>query len=137
MLRRGEPTAVTVHNRLDAATSVHWHGLELESFYDGVAGWSGTAARLAPSIAPGDSCVARFTPPRAGTFIFHSHASEVRQLSLGLFGPLIVLEPGVRWDPDRDRVVVNYSALGTRRSALGTRRRGGASAGEGLSASVH
>ena len=116
ILHRGEPTAVTVHNQLAVATSVHWHGIELESFYDGVAGWSGTAARLAPSIAPGDSFVARFTPPRAGTFIYHSHFSEVRQLSLGLFGPLIVLEPGARWDPDRDRLVI-FSVAGNDDSA--------------------
>ena len=116
VLRRGEPTAITVHNQLVEATSVHWHGIELESFYDGVAGWSGTAARLAPSIAPRDSFVAYFTPPRAGTFIYHSHFSEVRQLSLGLFGPLIVLEPGARWDPDRDRVVI-FSVAGNDDSA--------------------
>lgn len=117
ILRRGEPTAITVHNQLTEATSVHWHGIELESFYDGVAGWSGTAARLAPSIAPRDSFVAYFTPPRAGTFIYHSHFSEVRQLSLGLFGPLIVLEPGARWDPDRDRVVL-FSVAGNGDSSL-------------------
>ena len=116
ILHRGEPTAVTVHNQLAGPTSVHWHGIELESFYDGVAGWSGTAARLAPAIAPGDSFVARFTPPRAGTFIYHSHFSEVRQLSLGLFGPLIVLEPGARWDPDRDRLVI-FSVAGNGDSA--------------------
>ncbi|MFN0178580.1 MAG: multicopper oxidase domain-containing protein [Gemmatimonadales bacterium] len=117
VIRRGEPTAVTVHNRLTIPTSVHWHGLELESFYDGVAGWSGTAAKLAPSIAPGDSFVAHFTPPRAGTFIYHSHFSEVRQLSLGMYGALIVLEPGARWDPDRDRVVL-FSQAGVGDSAL-------------------
>ncbi len=117
IIRRGEPTSVTVHNRLPTPTSIHWHGLELESFYDGVAGWSGTASRLAPSIAPGDSFVARFTPPRAGTFIYHSHFGEIRQLSLGLFGPLIVLEPGARWDSDRDRVVI-FSVAGIGDSAL-------------------
>jgi FtsP/CotA-like multicopper oxidase with cupredoxin domain len=124
VIRRGEPTAVTVHNRLTVPTSIHWHGLELESFYDGVAGWSGTAARLAPSIAPGDSFVAHFTPPRAGTFIYHSHFSEVRQLSLGMYGALIVLEPGARWDPDRDRVVL-FSVAGVDDSAVVVAHHGG------------
>ena len=116
ILHRGEPTAVTVHNQMATPTSVHWHGLELESFFDGVAGWSGAGTRLAPAIAPGDSFVARFTPPRAGTFIYHSHFGEVRQLSLGMFGPLIVLESGAQWDPDRDRVVI-FSVAGTDDSA--------------------
>ncbi len=106
VLWRDEPVAITVHNRLGIPTSVHWHGLELESYFDGVGGWSGSAAHVAPAIAPRDSFVAHFTPPRAGTFIYHSHFGEVRQLSLGLFGALIVLPRGERWDPDRDRVVL-------------------------------
>lgn len=117
ILERGVPTAITVHNRLKEPTSIHWHGLEIESYFDGVAGWSGTAAKLAPSIAPGDSFVARFTPPRAGTFIYHSHFGEVRQLSLGLFGALVVLEPGQRWNADRDRLVI-FSVDGLGDSAL-------------------
>jgi FtsP/CotA-like multicopper oxidase with cupredoxin domain len=38
VLRRGEPVEITVVNRLTEATSIHWHGLELESYYDGVHG---------------------------------------------------------------------------------------------------
>jgi manganese oxidase len=106
VLRRGEPVAITVHNRLAVPTSVHWHGMELESYFDGVGGWSGSATHIAPVIAPRDSFVARFTPPRSGTFIYHSHFGEVRQLSLGLYGALVVLEPGKRFDAERDRVVL-------------------------------
>ncbi|MFN0099029.1 MAG: multicopper oxidase domain-containing protein, partial [Gemmatimonadaceae bacterium] len=117
VLTRDEAVAITVHNRLRIPTAVHWHGLELESYFDGVGGWSGNAKRTAPDIAPGDSFVARFTPPRAGTFIYHSHFSEVRQLSLGLFGAMVVLEPGARWDADRDRIVL-FSVAGVGDSAL-------------------
>ncbi len=73
---------------------MHWHGIELDSYYDGVPGWSGTAARLAPMIAPGDSFVARMTPPRSGTFIYHAHNLATKQVGGGLYGALIVLEPG-------------------------------------------
>jgi FtsP/CotA-like multicopper oxidase with cupredoxin domain len=41
----------------------------------------------------GDSIVVRFTPPRAGTFMYHSHFNEFQQITSGLYGPLIVLEP--------------------------------------------
>ena len=68
-LQQGEPTAITVVNRSRQPTAVHWHGMELESFFDGVAGWSGAGTRVAPIIAPGDSFVAHMTPPRVGTFI--------------------------------------------------------------------
>jgi len=50
--------------------------------------------------------VARFTPPRAGTFIYHSHIDDVRQLSSGLYGPLIVLEPGQSFDSETDRIML-------------------------------
>jgi FtsP/CotA-like multicopper oxidase with cupredoxin domain len=98
-LTRGDPVAITVVNRLREPTAVHWHGIELESYYDGVPGFSGSPARLSPVIAPGDSFVARFTPPRAGTFMYHSHVDEPRTHQAGLVGALIVREPG---DGDND-----------------------------------
>jgi manganese oxidase len=93
-LTRGEPVEITVVNRLHTATTVHWHGIELESYYDGVAGWSGAAQSVAPLIAPSDSFVARFTPPRSGTFMYHAHVGELRQIASGLYAPLLVIEPG-------------------------------------------
>jgi hypothetical protein len=53
--------------------------------------------------------------------MYHTHFNEMRQQFGGLAGPLIVLEPGERWDPTHDllffisdashgRVVINGSA---------------------------
>ncbi|HEY7291799.1 MAG TPA: multicopper oxidase domain-containing protein [Vicinamibacterales bacterium] len=106
VLRRGEPVEITVVNRLPEATSVHWHGLELESFYDGVHGWSGAGARVTPMIGPGESFTVRLTPPRAGTFIYHTHLHDHHQLPMGLYGPIIVVEPGSDYDPATDHVIV-------------------------------
>lgn len=92
VLRRNQPVSVTVVNRLKESTAVHWHGIELESFPDGVPGWSGTPARIMPPIAPQDSFVAEFVPPRSGTFIYHSHSNELNQILGGLVGPLVVLD---------------------------------------------
>ena len=97
---------ITVVNRLAEPTAVHWHGIELESYPDGVPGWSGTDDRLFRAIAPGDSFAAEFTPPRAGTFIYHSHANELVQIQGGLYGPLIVVEPGTTYDTASNRLVV-------------------------------
>jgi FtsP/CotA-like multicopper oxidase with cupredoxin domain len=66
ILKRGEPVSVTIENRLPEPTAVHWHGIELESYYDGVAGFAGSADRLAPAIPTGGTFEARFTPPMAG-----------------------------------------------------------------------
>src|SRR5205823_4101021 len=84
LLRRGEPVSITVVNQLPEATSVHWHGIELDSYYDGVADFAGHPGRIAPAIAPRDSFEARFTPPRSGTFMYHPHADELRQQEAGL-----------------------------------------------------
>ena len=89
-LARNEPVAITVVNQLSEHTAIHWHGMELESYFDGVAGLSGSGTHIAPTIAPGDSFVARFTPPRAGTFMYHSHVDDVRQQRAGLVGAMII-----------------------------------------------
>ena len=106
ILTRGQPTDITVVNHLKESTAVHWHGIELESWSDGVAGWSGAMNRLAPAIAPGDSFAAHLTLPRAGTFIYHTHLNDVEQLTSGLYGAIIVLEPGQKLDPRTDHVFV-------------------------------
>lgn len=90
-LRQGEPTEITVVNTSKATATIHWHGIELESYYDGVGDWSGWNKMVAPPIAPGDSFVVRLTPERPGTFIYHTHTDENVQLSSGLYGALIVL----------------------------------------------
>jgi FtsP/CotA-like multicopper oxidase with cupredoxin domain len=106
VLTRGEPTDITVINRLNEATAVHWHGIELESYSDGVAGWSGMPDHVAPSIAARDSFTARLTLPRAGTFMYHTHLNDIEQITSGLYGGLIILEPGERYDPETDHLFV-------------------------------
>lgn len=94
-LARDEPVAITIVNHMAEPTSVHWHGIEIQdSYMDGVPGFSGSGQHLSPAIAPGDSFVARFTPPRAGTFMYHAHVDEVREQVGGLEGALIVRDRG-------------------------------------------
>ncbi len=104
VLRRDEPVEITVVNRMDELVTVHWHGIELDSYYDGVGDWSGGPAGTAAPIAPGDSFLVRFTPRRAGTFIYHTHEDETQQLASGLYGPLVVLGPGAVRDTMTDLV---------------------------------
>lgn len=106
VLHRGEPTAITVVNRLTSPLAVHWHGMEIESWFDGVGGWSGVGRSVRPPIAPGDSFVVRLTPARAGTFIYHTHDEAGSELSTGLYGALIVEEPTAPRDTTRDHVIV-------------------------------
>jgi manganese oxidase len=106
VLHRDETTEITVVNRLATPTAIHWHGIELESYYDGVVDIGGDSRQVTPRIEPGASFVARMTPPRAGTFIYHTHWHDMDQLTTGLYGALIVLEPGEKYDPEHDRVFV-------------------------------
>jgi FtsP/CotA-like multicopper oxidase with cupredoxin domain len=116
ILTRGEPVEIEVKNQSSNPTAIHWHGIELESYYDGVPGWSGSGQQITPPIDPGTSFVARITPPRAGTFIYHTHWHDQTGIRNGLYGPLIVLEPGQKLDPEEDRTFVfsvgSYSPLG-------------------------
>ena len=106
VLKRGEPVEITLVNRLPEGTAIHWHGMELESYYDGVHGWSGAGQRVTPLIEPGGSFVVRFTPPRTGTFMYHTHMHDPRQLTAGLYGAMLVVEPGETFDESVDHVFV-------------------------------
>jgi FtsP/CotA-like multicopper oxidase with cupredoxin domain len=103
-LMRGEPVRIVVRNRLAEPTAIHWHGLEIESFPDGVPHWSGLANRVFSEVAPEDSFVAEFVPPRAGTYPYHSHLNDRHQIQSGLYGALLVLDRPR--DPTRDHVII-------------------------------
>jgi FtsP/CotA-like multicopper oxidase with cupredoxin domain len=106
VLRRGEPVEIAVINQMTVGTSIHWHGLEIDSYYDGVHGWSGSEPHLAPMIEPGATFVVRIAPTRAGTFIYHTHFHDYQQLSSGLYGAIVVTEPKEAFDPAVDHIVV-------------------------------
>lgn len=106
ILTKGQPVVIGVKNAVDEDVAIHWHGIELESFNDGVPGWSGQSGQVMPPVQPGQTFDVKFTPPRAGTFIYHTHGHDSRQLVSGMYGPLIVLESGTEFDPASDHIVL-------------------------------
>lgn len=114
-LTRGEPVSINVVNQLNEPLAVHWHGIELESFYDGVAGFAGSRQRMAPLITASDSFEVRFTPPRSGTFIYHSHVDEPRHHRAGLAGAIIVRDSAPA-DPTAEHLFFIKSARGSSES---------------------
>ena len=103
-LKRGEPVRILVRNNLDEPSGVHWHGLEIESFPDGVPGFSGIGDKIMPPIPPGETFAAEFTPPRSGTFPYHSHLHEMRQIGSGMYGAIVVSD--APRDTTRDHLIV-------------------------------
>lgn len=98
--QEGEDVVIRVTNRLDEATSIHWHGLILPYRQDGVPEIS------FPGIPAGETFTYRFPIVQSGTYWYHSHSGLQEQE--GAYGS-IVIEP--RDDPgaapyDRDYVVV-------------------------------
>ena len=106
VLQKDEPVAINIINQTHESAAVHWHGIELESFPDGVPGVSGYGKTVLPAIPAGDSLTVRFTPPRAGTFMYHSHSNEYQQIGSGMYGAIVVLEPGQTLDPASDKLFV-------------------------------
>jgi FtsP/CotA-like multicopper oxidase with cupredoxin domain len=103
-LKRGQPVRIVVQNNLTEPSGVHWHGLEIESYPDGVPDFSGIGDRITPPIPAGKSFAAEFTPPRNGTFPYHSHLHELRQIGSGMYGAIIVTD--TPRDTLRDHVIV-------------------------------
>lgn len=103
ILERGKPVIIKIINHLREATTIHWHGLEIESYFDGVAGWGNRGKKLAPLIMPGDSFIVHMTPPRAGTFIYHTHMHN-DELFKGMYGPFIITEPGEKYNSTINKI---------------------------------
>jgi FtsP/CotA-like multicopper oxidase with cupredoxin domain len=105
-LTRGERVAFTIVNQSHEGAAIHWHGIELESYADGVPDVSGDPGHVLPIIKPGDSIMVHYTPPRSGTFLYHSHSNEFQQISSGLYGALLVRDPGPPRDTTVDKVLI-------------------------------
>ncbi|WP_188427334.1 copper resistance system multicopper oxidase, partial [Asaia siamensis] len=97
--REGDDMVLDVINRLDAPTSIHWHGIRLPADMDGVPGVS-----FAGVPAKG-SFTYRFPVRQSGTYWYHSHSGM--QEAQGLFGALVIDPKGAPLrHPDRDYVMV-------------------------------
>lgn len=80
----GDEVVVTVSNRLDHSTSVHWHGIALRNDMDG-------AEPATPNIPAGQDFTYRFSVPNSGTYWAHPHTGLDEDT--GLYLPVIVVDP--------------------------------------------
>jgi suppressor of ftsI len=81
---RGSEITVAFTNHLPQPTTVHWHGIRLDSRSDGVPDMS------QPAVPPGGTFTYRVRFPDAGMYWYHPHVREDVQQELGLYGNLRV-----------------------------------------------
>ncbi|MDP3659626.1 copper resistance system multicopper oxidase [Phenylobacterium sp.] len=98
--REGETATVRVTNNLKDTSSVHWHGILLDSKEDGVPGFNGFVG-----IKPGQTYTYSFPLRQAGTYWYHAHSATQEQA--GHYGAIVVDPPnGPVVKTDRDYVLV-------------------------------
>lgn len=104
VMKQYQTTEVTVVNKMKEPTGVHWHGLEIDSWSDGVPNYSASDGKMSPIIKPGQSFTYKLSHMRPGTFMYHSHLNDIDQLTGGLYGALLVLAEEEQYDPSTDHV---------------------------------
>ena len=88
-MNEGDKVKIVFTNKLDEATTVHWHGIDVPSDADGVPGLT------QDPIKPGQTFTYEFAAKPAGTHFYHTHGSgthgqEAGQMDAGLAGAIII-----------------------------------------------
>jgi suppressor of ftsI len=78
-VRRGDSIVVDFANGLDQPSSVHWHGVRLDSRFDGI-----------EPVPPAGHFFYHVRFPDAGVYWYHPHIREDMEQNLGLYGNILV-----------------------------------------------
>ena len=94
----GDLAIINVTNKMDVETSVHWHGLILPNFYDGVPYLN------TPPIEPEETFQYRIPINQSGTYWYHSHT--MLQEQKGVYGSIVIQPKEKTLEYDKELVVV-------------------------------
>ncbi len=94
----GEYAVIYVKNEMDEETSIHWHGLLLPNFYDGV------PYLTTPPIEPGHTQKFEFALKQSGTYWYHGHT--MLQEQVGIFGSFVIHPKEKLFDYDKEVVLM-------------------------------
>ncbi|VVU99364.1 Copper resistance protein A [Mesonia oceanica] len=94
----GEYAVIYVKNEMSVETSIHWHGMLLPNFMDGV------PYLTTPPIKPGTTFKYEFPIKQSGTYWYHSHTMFQEQS--GVFGSLLINPKEKTLDYDKDLVLM-------------------------------
>jgi len=94
----GEQAVIHVTNKMDVETSIHWHGILLPNFQDGV------PYLTTPPIKPGTTFTYNFPINHSGTYWYHSHT--MLQEQSGVFGSIVIQPKEKTLDYDKELVLM-------------------------------
>ncbi len=94
----GEYAVIYVKNEMSVETSIHWHGLLLPNFMDGV------PYLTTPPIKPGTTFKYEFPLRQNGTYWYHSHTMFQEQS--GVFGSILINPKEKTLDYDKDLILM-------------------------------
>lgn len=96
--QEGGYAVIYVKNEMDVETSVHWHGILLPNFFDGV------PYLTTPPILPGETQKYEFPLKQAGTYWYHSHT--MLQEQSGVYGSIVIEPKEKTLEYDTDLVIL-------------------------------
>src|SRR5690606_2766485 len=94
----GEQAIIHVTNNMEVETSVHWHGILLPNFQDGV------PYLTTPPIKAGTTFTYKFPIKQSGTYWYHSHT--MLQEQSGVYGSIVIHPKKKTLDYDKDLVLL-------------------------------
>ena len=94
----GEYAVIYVKNEMSVETSIHWHGILLPNFFDGV------PYLTTIPIKPGTTFKYEFPIRQSGTYWYHSHT--MLQEQSGVFGSLLIHPKEKTLDYQQDLVLM-------------------------------
>jgi hypothetical protein len=96
--KEGEYAIIYVKNEMSVESSIHWHGLLLPNFYDGV------PYLTTPPIEPGHTQKYEFPLKQSGTYWYHSHT--MLQEQSGVYGSIVIQPKEKKLNYDKELVLM-------------------------------
>jgi FtsP/CotA-like multicopper oxidase with cupredoxin domain len=106
-VNQGDKVRAIFKNNLNETTSVHFHGVEMDDFFQ-----DGVAFVTQKPFAPGEEYAYDFVARNPGSLMYHSHHNATDQVGRGLLGAFIVDPPKPQAEYDREYTWISNDTLG-------------------------
>ena len=87
VVQTGDTVDVVMFNVSNESHTIHLHGLDVDQVNDGV-------PQTSFYVITGDSATYSFVAKYPGTYLYHCHVTTTQHLTMGMYGMLVVKEPG-------------------------------------------